>query len=84
MLAPTVDQIVSIKRIARTLNLSPATILKMSARGAFPKPVDIGVRKKLYLLSHIETWWKERLGGQSEPFPLAPELPGDADDDGAD
>jgi predicted DNA-binding transcriptional regulator AlpA len=78
--APATDEILSIHRIARSLNLNVATIARMEARGDFPKSLKLGVRKKLYLLSAVQTWWKTVLGGQNgAPFPLAPA--DDADDD---
>ena len=79
--APTPDVVVSIQRIARSLKLNVATINRMEARGDFPASLRIGVRKKLYLLSAVNAWWRTVLGGQDgAPFPLAP----DDDDDGDD
>ena len=77
-----IDEIVSIKRIARALNLSTATVAKMSRRGDFPKPINLGVRKLQYLRSQLDAWWHERLGGQNgQPFPLSPDESGDEVDD---
>jgi predicted DNA-binding transcriptional regulator AlpA len=77
--APATDEVVSIKRIARSLNLNVATINRMEARGDFPRSLALGVRKKMYLRSAVETWWHTVLGGQNgSPFPLAP---ADASDD---
>ena len=71
-------QLISIKRIARSLNLSIGTINKLVARGDFPKPIDLGVRKKQFILVQVEQWWRTRLGGMNgHPFPLAAEQPDD-------
>jgi predicted DNA-binding transcriptional regulator AlpA len=68
------SQLIAIKRIARSLNVSVPTITRMVARGDFPKWVDLGFRKKQFLLSEIERWWRTRLGGATgAPFPLADE-----------
>ena len=70
--------LVPIKRIARSLNFSVATINKLVAKGDFPKPIDLGVRKKQFILSQVEQWWRTRLGGMNgHAFPLAPEHPDD-------
>jgi predicted DNA-binding transcriptional regulator AlpA len=72
------DQLIPIRQIARSLNLSAQTIAAMSKRGDFPKPFPLGVRKRFYLLSEVEKWWRERLGGANgKPFPLAPVQAGD-------
>jgi hypothetical protein len=45
----------------------------MATRGDFPPPFDLGIRKKVWLLSVLEDWWRTRKGGLSgQPFPLAP------------
>jgi len=76
----TTDEIIDIKRIARSLNLNVATIARMAARGDFPRPLPIKVHKKLFLLSTVQAWWHTVLGGQNgQPFPLAPAEPGDDD-----
>ena len=73
------EEVLPIKRIARSLNLDVATIGRMSARGDFPPPLRLGTRKRMYLRSAVEAWWQTVLGGQNgKPFPLAP---ADADDD---
>jgi predicted DNA-binding transcriptional regulator AlpA len=73
------EEVLPIKRIARSLNLDVATIGRMSARGDFPPPLRLGTRKRMYLRSAVEAWWHTVLGGQNgTPFPLAPEH---ADDD---
>jgi len=72
------DVIISIERVARSLSLNVATINRMSKRGDFPPALPLGVRKKLYLLSTVQAWWRTVLGGQNgAPFPLAPAEPGD-------
>lgn len=74
----TAVNLIPLKRIARSLGLDPSTVAKMSARGDFPKPFDLGIRKKVWLLEDVEAWWKTRLGGQGgRPFPLAPETAGE-------
>jgi len=74
----TTDEIVDIKRVARSLNLNVATIARMTARGDFPASLPIRVHKKLYLRSAVETWWHTVLGGQNgQPFPWAPADPSD-------
>jgi len=75
-----VDQLIPIKRVARSLHLSVSTVAKMSLRGDFPPPVPLGARKKMYYLPALNAWWRERLGGlDGSPFPLLPEEPGDND-----
>lgn len=67
-------QLIPLKRIAKSLGLDPSTVAKMSARGDFPKPFDLGIRKKVYRLEDVQRWWATRLGGQDgSAFPLAPE-----------
>ena len=76
--APAPDAVLTITRIARSLNLNVATIARMEARGDFPRSLALGVRKKMYLRSAVETWWHTVLGGQNgTPFPLAPADPDD-------
>ena len=75
--ATAADILIPLERVARSLNLDPSTIAKMEARGDFIESFNLGIRKKVYLLSKLQAWWKTRLGGQSgEPFPLAPERNG--------
>lgn len=78
------DEVVSIKRIADALNLNVATIKRMSARGDFPAPLKIPIRKSMYLRSDLDAFWRERLGGldnsgnwNGSRFPLKPVEPGD-------
>lgn len=72
------EEVLPIKRIARSLNLDVATIGRMSARGDFPPPLRLGTRKRMYLRSAVEAWWHTVLGGQNgTPFPLAPPEAGD-------
>jgi predicted DNA-binding transcriptional regulator AlpA len=71
-------QLIPIKRIARSLNISVPTITRLVLRGEFPHWVDIGVRKKQFILDEVLTWWRTRLGGKNgTPFPLATEDPDD-------
>src|SRR5262245_58241036 len=76
--APAVGRVVSIERVARSLDLSPATIRKMSRNGDFPPALDLKVRKTKFLSALIEEWWATRLGGvNGHPFPWAAEDPDD-------
>jgi len=71
---PVQDILIPLKRVARSLDLDPSTIAKMEARGDFIKSINLGIRKKVYLWSELQAWWRTRLGGQNgQPFPLAPE-----------
>jgi predicted DNA-binding transcriptional regulator AlpA len=72
------EELVTVKRIARSLHVSQTSILKMTANGDFPKPIPLAVRRYLYRRSDLDQFWRERLGGKNgEPFPLLPEEPGD-------
>lgn len=72
------SQLIPIKRIARSLNVSVPTITRMVARGAFPKWIDLGFRKKQFLLADVDRWWRTRIGGMNgAAFPLADENPDD-------
>lgn len=72
------DELLTLKRIARSLNLNVATIARMARRGDFPAPLPIAVHKKLFLRSAVEAWWHTVLGGQNgSRFPLAPAEPDD-------
>jgi predicted DNA-binding transcriptional regulator AlpA len=76
--AVEIDEIIPIKRIARSLGVSTTSIIKMSARGDFPKPIPLAIRKHLYRRSDLDQCWRERLGGRNgERFPLLPEDPSD-------
>lgn len=76
--ASSSSQLIPIKRIARSLNVSVPTITRMVARGGFPKWVDLGFRKKQFLLDDVQAWWRKRVGGMNgAPFPLADEHPDD-------
>ena len=68
------DELIPLKRVAKSLDLDPSTIAKMEARGDFIPSFNLGIRKKVYLRSKLEAWWRTRLGGQDgQPFPLAPD-----------
>lgn len=72
------DEIVPIKRVARSLNLSVQTIINMTDRGDFAPRFPIKTRKWLYRRSDLDAFWRARLGGQNgSRFPLAPEDPDD-------
>ena len=74
----SLEVLIPIKRIARSLNVKPVTILRMARRGDFPQPIDLGMRKKQFLFPEVERWWRTRLGGRNgQPFPLAPAQPDD-------
>ena len=76
--APSSTVLVPIKRIARSLNCSVPTITRLVARGDFPKWVDLGIKRKQFILAQVEAWWRTRVGGMNgTPFPLAPEDPDD-------
>jgi len=75
---PDREQIVSIKQVARALTLNPETIKRMSARGDFPKPLALPIRKFMFLRSDLDAFWRDRLGGQDgSRFPVKPIEPGD-------
>jgi|KBSMisStaDraftv2_1062788.scaffolds.fasta_scaffold00662_7 predicted DNA-binding transcriptional regulator AlpA len=79
--APATDELLTLDRIARSLHLNMATVTRMEARGDFPQSLKLPIRKKLYLRSRVEAWWRTVLGGQNgEPFPLAPAELDDDDD----
>jgi predicted DNA-binding transcriptional regulator AlpA len=68
------DILIPLERVARSLDLDPSTIAKMEKRGDFIRSIPLGVRKRVYLYSELQDWWRTRLGGQNgQPFPLAPE-----------
>ena len=68
------DVLIPLERVARSLDLDPSTIAKMEKRGDFIRSIPLGVRKRVYLYSELQEWWRTRLGGQNgQPFPLAPE-----------
>lgn len=72
------EEIIPIKRVARSLGIGVESIKKMSARGDFPARLALPLRKYLYRRSDLDAYWKERLGGQNgSRFPLAPEEPDD-------
>jgi predicted DNA-binding transcriptional regulator AlpA len=64
------DDLIPLKRIARALNLSTATVRAMSKRGDFPPPVNIGARKILFSRYAIDAWYRERVGIPGARFPI--------------
>lgn len=74
------DRLIPIKRVARSMDVTKETIARMESRGEFPAAFNWPIRKKVYQLSKLNAWWRERTG-TDKPFPLAPEAADDNTDD---
>lgn len=53
------------REVEREVGLSRSSIYDYMARGAFPRPVNIGPRTVRWLASEIEAWKASKAGGSA-------------------
>ncbi len=54
-------ELLSIKEAARRLNVARSTFWLLTKEPGFPKPIQLTLRRKLYLDHEIEAWIAERI-----------------------
>jgi len=55
-------------RVRRQLGVAPATFRAMIADGTFPKPIDLRLHKKVFLVAELDAWFRTHCRGSV--FPL--------------
>lgn len=50
------------RTVSSITTLSPSTLRRMWARGAFPAPVSLGERRRAWVRADVDAWIAEKAG----------------------
>ena len=58
-------RLISLKDVERLTSLKKSSIYSLIAKGRFPRPVKVSVRRVAWLASEVQTWIATRLDARS-------------------